>query len=179
MTTPARTERLTFRCWTPADLVRATSLWCDPEVMRFMGGPYTREEVAARLAREIANLEERGIQYWPLFSGDEFIGCCGLKPNPDDASQLELGFHLLPAYWGRGFGAESARAVIAYAFDLVGADAIYAGHHPHNEASRALLTRLGFEQIGAHLFPRTGLDHPWYRLTRSRTFAASPAASSG
>lgn len=179
MVTPAHTERLVFRCWTASDVELAASLWCDPEVMRFMGGPYTRDEVAARLEREIANLEERGIQYWPLFRSANFIGCCGLKPNPDNLEQLEIGFHLLPAYRGRGFAAEAARAVIAYAFDVLGAHALYAGHHPQNESSRALLTRLGFDQIGAHLFPRTGLDHPWYRLTRSRTSAASRAASSG
>jgi RimJ/RimL family protein N-acetyltransferase len=54
--------------------------------------------------------------------------------------------------------------VIAHAFAELGASALFAGHHPQNAASAALLSRLGFTQIGTHHFARTGLEHPWYRL---------------
>lgn len=163
---PPPTARLEFRRWTLADAELASSIWSDPEVMRFLGGPYTAEEVTARLEREVANDAAHGIQYWPLFTRDagELAGCCGLKPI--EGPRFEIGFHLRPPYWGAGYGFEAARAVIAYAFGPLGMDALYAGRHPENDASARLLTKLGFTCIGTHYFARTALDHPWYELRR-------------
>jgi len=155
-TVPAPTARLEFGRWTTSELERASSLWCNAEVMRFLGGPYTHDEVVARLTTEVANDEMYGIQYWPVFVDREFAGCCGLKPMQDD---LEIGFHFLPKFWGAGYASEAARAVIAHAEGRT----LFAGHHPENDASRTLLTRLGFTQIGTHFFARTNLQHPWYR----------------
>jgi [ribosomal protein S5]-alanine N-acetyltransferase len=134
--------------------------------MRFLGGPYTRDEAAARIEQEIANDAAYAVQYWPVLArdGDAFAGCCGLKPYDPQRRAYELGFHFLPPFWGRGYASEAARAVIAHAFAERGAPALFAGHHPQNAASATLLARLGFVQIGTHHFARTGLDHPWYRL---------------
>ena len=51
----------------------------------------------------------------------------------------ELGFHLRPDHWHRGLGLEAARAVVPHAFDILGARALFAGHHPADGVSRALL----------------------------------------
>jgi ribosomal-protein-alanine N-acetyltransferase len=166
MPAPPPTARLTFRLWQPADVDLATSLWANPDVMRFIGGPYTPEEVAARIERELANDAAYGIQYWPVFVDGVFAGCCGLKPHVPEERFLEIGFQFLPAFHGRGYAAEAARAVMAYAFDALDAAALFAGRHPDNLPSATLLDRLGFTQIGTHFFARTGLDHPWYRLDR-------------
>ena len=134
--------------------------------MRYIGGPYSRDEVIERLAREEANEAALGIQYWPVYVADAFAGCCGLKPHQSGHPLYETGFQFLPAFWGAGYASEAARAVIAYAFERLDATALFAGRHPENEASHALLTRLGFKQIGTHFFARTALQHPWYRLDR-------------
>ena len=166
--TPPPTARLAFGRWTAGDHELASSLWCDPAVMRFLGGPYTSEEITARLEREVANDAAYGVQYWPLFTRDTntFAGCCGLKPYKAEERLLEIGFQLRPQYWGNGFASEASRAVIEHAFSTVGAAALYAGHHPDNDSSRALLTKLGFTQLGTHFFARTGLQHPWWELAR-------------
>jgi [ribosomal protein S5]-alanine N-acetyltransferase len=171
--TPPPTARFEFRRWTPEDLALAESLWRNAEVMHFLGGPYSREEVVDRLEREIANETAHGIQYWPLFTRErgEFAGCCGLKPFEEN--RLEIGFHLLPAFWGSGCAEEAARAVIDFAFGELHAVALFAGHHPENDRSRRLLTKLGFTCIGTHYFARTALDHPWYTLTSAGTRAGS------
>lgn len=163
---PPTTARVEFRVWRASDVGLATRLWCDPRVMRFIGGPYSEQEIAERLAREEANEAALGIQYWQVFVAGTFAGCCGLKPHEAGHPVYETGFHFLPDFWGAGYAAEAARAVIAYAFDVVGAAALLAGRHPENEASHKLLARLGFTEIGTHFFARTGLDHPLYRLDR-------------
>lgn len=161
---PAPTERLTFRTWQPDDLPLARDLFGDPRVTALVGGPFDDDQVAARLATEIATAQAHGFQYWPMFAfATGFVGCCGLKPR--DARSHELGFYLRPAYWNRGFAVEAARSVIALAFTL-DIDALFAGHHPENHGSRRTLEKLGFRYTRHELYPPTGLEHPGYELRR-------------
>lgn len=163
-------ERIGFRNWKIDDLPLALQLWGDLEVTRLIGGPFTEEQVKERLLKEIATQKEHGVQYWPIFervSGDS-IGCCGLRPYTKRENTIEVGFHLLPQYWGKGFAKEAARTVIRYAFDNLGVEALFAGHNPKNELSRHLLIRLGFEFTHEEFYPPTGLQHPSYLLTREK-----------
>ena len=164
-----RTERLGFGFWSRDDFPLAMTLWGDPQVTRLFGGPFHESEVRRRLEREINNHSLHGFQYWPLFrlADGEHIGCAGLRPCERPAT-LELGFHLRPAYWRAGFGGEAARAIIAHAFEVLEVGALFAGHHPENEASRALLTRLGFQFIGAEYYEPTGEMHPSYLLNNDQ-----------
>jgi ribosomal-protein-alanine N-acetyltransferase len=95
---------LGFRCWSGEDLPLAMGLWGDPEVTALIGGPFTPEMVRARLAKEIAQMQECGLQYWPVFllDGNEHIGCAGLRPYRVEDRVYELGVHLRPAFWSRG-----------------------------------------------------------------------------
>ena len=125
------------------------------------------DEIRARLALEIAREKEHGFQYWPLFAGAEtFVGCCGLKPREPEKKIVELGFHLGADHWGKGYATEAGRAVIEHAWSVVGASAIFAGHHPQNEGSRRALEKLGFVKTHDELYPPTGLIHPGYLLSR-------------
>lgn len=160
-----RTARLGFGYWSREDLPLAMALWGDPQVTRLFGGPFDESQVRGRLEREITNQSRHGFQYWPLFHlvDGEHIGCAGLRPC-ERPGTLELGFHLRPLFWRAGFGSEAARAIIAHAFDVLGVGALFAGHHPGNEPSRALLRRLGFQCIGDEFYEPTGEMHPSYLL---------------
>lgn len=164
-----RTERLGFRRWSRDDLDLALGLWGDERVTRLIGGPFSPEQVRERLAREIANYDAFGVQYWPVFllAGEDHIGCCGLRPYQPEQRIYEIGFHLRPEYWGRGYAVEAARAVMAYAFGDLGAAGLFAGHNPKNDASRSLLMKLGFRYTHDEYYPPTGLNHPSYMLTKT------------
>lgn len=159
-------ERLGFRPWRENDLPLAMSLWMDARVTGFFGGPYSREQAEARLAREIACRHASGIQYWPMFllADGRHVGVCGLRPWKPGVP--ELGFHLRPEFWSLGLGFEAAAAVIRYGFERLGAEAIFAGHHPQNEPSRRLLLKLGFRYQGEEIYPPTGAMEPTYLLPR-------------
>jgi ribosomal-protein-alanine N-acetyltransferase len=163
-----RGERVGFRQWSSADGDLAAGLWGDADVTRFTGGPFAAEQVKARLSKEIATQREHGIQYWPVFllATGEHVGCCGLRPYQPDANIYEIGFHLRKVCWGQGYAAEAARAVIGYAFAVLNAQALFAGHHPANTASRHLLLKLGFQYTHDEWYPPTGLNHPSYLLKR-------------
>ena len=141
--------RLGFRRWTREDIDLATSLWGEPEVNRFLGGPFTPEQVSQKLATEMDRMENHGIQYWPVFllESGEHVGCCGLRPYQPEERIPELGYHLRRAFWGKGLAVEASRAVIAYAFDTLGCAALFAGHHPDNAVSKKVLLKLGFRYL--------------------------------
>ncbi len=167
---PPDTFRLAFRWWRSDDHPLATRLWGDGRVTALIDARASLDAAAVgeRLERELANARDHGFQYWPMFlhgNGDH-VGCCGLKPCDAAPGALELGFHLRPEHWGRGYATEAARSVIDHAFAALGATALFAGHHPQNAASRRTLEKLGFHRLGEHFFQPTGLMHPWYTLER-------------
>jgi len=161
-----KTERLGFSCWTSEDFPLAQGLWGDPEVARFLGGPFTDQQIHQRLERHMALLRDYNVQYWPIFlreTGDH-VGCGGLQPYRIDEGIYELGFHLHRAYWGRGLAEEAARAVIGYAFESLGLETLFAGRHPENAASRRVLEKLGFQYAGEDVYPPSGMLEPTYFL---------------
>jgi ribosomal-protein-alanine N-acetyltransferase len=162
------TRRLGFRTWSEDDFDLALGLWGDLKVTELIDarGRLSPEQVRERLQREIATQQAHGVQYWPVFllATAEHVGCCGLRPVPERPDVLELGFHIRSALWGQGYATEAARAVIRYAFDVLGVAGLFAGHHPRNEVSRRLLAKLGFQYTHDEFYPPTGLDHPSYLL---------------
>ena len=161
-------EHLGFRCWSKADFHLANALWGDPAVTSLLGGPFTPEQVERRLNNEIADMTAHQVQYWPIFLLEDgaHVGCAGLRPYRLEDLVYELGFHLRPAYWGRGLAEEAARTLITFAFGTVGAEALFAGHHQENAASRHILAKLGFRYTHEEFYPPTGMNHPSYLLTR-------------
>jgi len=164
-----RSKRLGFRSWAEDDLDLALGLWGDPAVTLLIDsrGPLSEQQVRERLLQEIASEREHGVQYWPVFlleTGDH-VGCCGLRPYDKEEGTLEIGVHVRSDRWGRGYATEATRAVIAYAFGVLKASALFAGHNPNNAASSALLEKLGFAYTHDESYAPTELHHPSYRLT--------------
>ena len=164
-----KTARLGFRCWTDADLPLAQELWGDPEVNAFLVGTFTPEAIGARLEREIAQMKECGLQYWPVFllDGDAHVGCAGLQPYRMQERIYEIGFHLRRDFWGRGLAQEATRGLIEYAFTALNAAALFAGHHPMNQESRRVLLKVGFAYAGEVLYPPSGVLEPAYLLDKA------------
>jgi [ribosomal protein S5]-alanine N-acetyltransferase len=163
-----RTARLGLRCWSADDVPLALSLWGNLQVTRFIGGPFSDEQIRHRLEKEIASMSTHNVQYWPMFllADGDFIGCGGLRPYQPEEKIYELGIHLRPQFWGRGLAEEAGRALIHFALQSLGASALFAGHNPANAASRKLLGKLGFHYTHEELYPPTGQMHPSYLLAR-------------
>lgn len=166
------TDRLILRPWIPddqKDQYDAFRLWSDVRVMEKLGGALDLDGVIQRLSMEQEFWHTRGVQYWRVAQkqSHDFVGCAGLRPaSSREPGAYEVGFHILPNKWGNGFATEAARAAIRYGFDRLDLNCIFAGHHPENAASCAVLLKLGFKKIGTCFYPPTGLDHPWYEHHR-------------
>jgi len=166
------TARLGFRHWVSDDLPLAEGLWGDPQVTRFLGGPFPGG-AASRLESEMALQRSRGIQYWPIFllAGGAHVGCCGLRPYDQEHGIPELGYHLRPQFWGQGLAPEAAGAVIDYAFGSLAVHGLFAGHPAENQRSGRVLLKLGFEYQGMKVYPPSGVMEPAYMLRGGGTGA--------
>ena len=178
MTYFLQSARLGFREWSDADLDLAVGLWGDPAVVRLITatGALSEGQIQERLQAEIERARQYGVQYWPMFclESDVHIGCCGLRPYKPHQQILELGVHIRSAVWRRGYAEESCRAVMKHAFAELGVKGLFAGHNPENDASRRLLSKLGFRNTHDEYYEPTGLQHPSYLLTREEFPRPSP-----
>jgi ribosomal-protein-alanine N-acetyltransferase len=59
-----------------------------------------------------------------------------------------MGYWIGKTYWGRGYGTEAARAVLAYGFDTLGLNRIYAHCLTRNPPSARVLRKIGMAPEG-------------------------------
>jgi RimJ/RimL family protein N-acetyltransferase len=131
----------------------------DPRVVRYIGTGQasTREQIDAvmkRLPRAYALYP--GLGTWRATRRDngDFVGWFALKYIPGTA-EVEVGYRLRHAAWGRGFATEGARELVRYGFDDLGLYRIIGVTHPDNIASQRVLQKLGFADVGwGHYYSR-------------------------
>lgn len=143
------TERLTLRRLTPTDEDDLWHLNSDPAVLRFLNGgrPLPREDVREELARlldEDSNGDGSGRWAAEDRETGEFLGWFSLRLLPDgEPGTVELGYRLKRSAWGRGYGAEGARALVRRAFADLGARRVVAFTMTVNVASRRVMEKAG------------------------------------
>ena len=75
-----------------------------------------------------------------------FIGLAGIKWHDetvnDHSSFYELGYRLLPQYWGKGYATEAGKAAYDHCVSLFAPPKIYAYVHVGNQGSVNVLTKL-------------------------------------
>jgi RimJ/RimL family protein N-acetyltransferase len=131
----------------------------DPRVMRYIGagGVRSRDDVDATMRRVIrAYGLYPGLGTWRATRRDngEFVGWFALKYVPD-AVEIEVGYRLRAAAWGRGFATEGARDLVSYGFDALGLHRIIGITHPDNAASQRVLVKAGLVEAGdGHYYGR-------------------------
>ncbi len=86
--------------------------------------------------------------YLTRLRGGEPIGMCGLVKR-EGLADVDIGFAFLSRYWAKGYAAESAAAVLAYARQQLHLRRIVAITSPDNQGSIAVLEKIGlrFEQM--------------------------------
>jgi RimJ/RimL family protein N-acetyltransferase len=78
------------------------------------------------------------------------LGACGIAERA--GAEPEIGYWLAVAFWGEGYATEAARAVIDYAFDVLGYEVLRGGARVSNPASRRVLEKCGFQWTGVGLY---------------------------
>jgi RimJ/RimL family protein N-acetyltransferase len=147
------TDRLELCVPCLADVDALSSYWSDPETMRYLGingDVWTRGQVIERVERGGRFCREHGMTFWTVVekATDTVIGQGGVVPIAFDGDEVELGYRFGKDHWGKGYATEVARASAAYGFEALGLDRLVAVSFPGNAASRKVLTKVGFEELG-------------------------------
>jgi len=144
------TDRLVFRAFGEEDLDDLIRFHTDTDVQTgydVHGATWSREEIAARLSAYISDQAKHGFSRWKLsLRNGEFIGRAGLGWHEFGRS-VELGYGLLPAYWGRGFAQEAAAALIRWGFEHLRIETIVAFTYRGNKRSSKALAATGMKHV--------------------------------
>ncbi len=143
-----QTERLIIRELTLADAAFVLELLNDPGFHEYIGDRGIRDLAGAeKYLRDgpIASYAQHGHGLWrvELKKGSVPVGICGLLQR-DTLPQPDIGFAFLARHTGRGYGYESAAAVLQYGRDVLKIPVILAVTAEENPASISLLQKLGF-----------------------------------
>ncbi len=141
------TQRLLLRNTQPSDIRALVSMWSDPEVTRFMGGPREALSLERTFAEDADNPDPLLYDQWPVIekASGLLIGYCGLLDKEVEGRQeVELVYVFVPAAWGKGYATEMALALREHAVQTMGLHRLVALVEPENTASIRVAERAGF-----------------------------------
>jgi len=91
------------------------------------------------------------------------MGTGGYKGPPDASGMVEIAYGVAPAFQGRGYATEIARALCAYALESDLVRLLRAHTLPEPNASTRVLKKNGFEFVGEVDDPEDGRVWRWER----------------
>ena len=161
------TSRLILRELTSEDAPALVPILGDAENMRWYPRAFTPAEIASGIERQRARYRTgTGLLGMVLRETRELIGDCGpVWQEVEGASELEIGYHVHPAFQRRGFATEAARAVRDYAFETLGVDCVISMIRPENVPSRRVAEKNALT-VDRVIFWRD-YDHCVYRLRKA------------
>ncbi len=169
-----KTERLTLRRFKVTDADAMYNNWAkDERVCRFLTwDPHESAQATAELLKLwCADYEKNDWYQWAIVKGDTLIGSISVVRLSEQHEFAELGYCIGYEYWGHGYTAEAAKAVINYLFSQVNLNRIEICHAVKNPASGAVARKCGltFEGTKKQEFKsRSGefLDISFYGITK-------------
>lgn len=160
------TARLYLRQFTPNDLDELYRIYSDSEVMKYLSeGVRNRAETAADLFGIIADWQKHGFGLWAVVNkqNNQLIGDGGLR-FLGKTPEVEVGYVLAKAYWGKGLATEVAAASLKYGFEVLKLDKIVAVADAENSSSRRVMEKVGMKY--QHNFDCQGRDRVYYAIAK-------------
>jgi RimJ/RimL family protein N-acetyltransferase len=154
------TERLTLRPFTLDDVDFLFDMYSRWEVQRFIGREpkvMTDRAEAIERAQHLASLDHPVHGVWAITESGtgrphgalllKDLPASGASEPLQPSGDLEIGWHLHPDAWGRGYATEAAGRVLRHAFDN-GIPRVLAVTYPQNAASQRVALRIGMSDLG-------------------------------
>ncbi len=146
------TSRLIMRQFTLNDIDAVYHFSINSDVTRYTGdaGMINTKKDAKDLIINVwqAEYKKYGYGRYALISKitNQLIGFCGIKYLPEEA-RPDIGYRMLPEYWGQGLGFEAANATLKYAKHSLGLNNVMAEAVVENLASNKILERIGLRCV--------------------------------
>jgi RimJ/RimL family protein N-acetyltransferase len=146
------TERLSLHRPVEDDVDALLPLF-DAEVVRYLDGKVPdRDDMWRGVCTWLGHWELRGfgMYTWVDKETGAVVGRGGLW-FPSGWPQLEVGWTLGRAYWGRGYATEVGRAMLALGWEALDPPWMCSVIHPDNAASQSVAERLGGQPVESRL----------------------------
>ncbi len=142
------TDRLLLREFTAQDWPDVLAYQSDPLYLRYYPWTFrTADQVQAFVNMFLVWQQERPRTRFQLAivlkAENKLIGNCGIRGNNGALIQADMGYELDSLYWGRGYATEAARAMVAFGFDTLHLERVWAECVAENVASVRVLEKVG------------------------------------
>lgn len=138
---------LNFSKFNDNDFDNYFSLVSNEDVMKqIIGRPHTLAEAQEIFKETLANNALHADCGTFKITNNEgiFIGFVKLELEDATSNEAEIGYMLLPQFWGKGYGKQAAGFVLDLAHTIPQLKTLTANIDPENIASRKILTNVGF-----------------------------------
>ena len=161
-------SQLTFNKLSKNDFPLYAKLTMNEDVMKFVTGNALSLEKAEIRFQKVLDTNivngDTGFFIVRKKDKDDFIGIVKLVQITDN--QFEVGYMLLPEYWGKGYASEMVECMISLATkkqikEIIGIV------DPENPASIRVLSKFGFQLYETGKFD--GLEAAFYKLELNKT----------
>lgn len=170
MNTLLETPRLIFRELQIEDATSMFELDSNAEVHRYLGNtPVKSKEESEKIIQFIRKqYVDNGLGRWALIekASGAFMGWAGLKLVKEEINGhkdfYDLGYRLMPQYWGKGYATEAGKALVNYAFETLQIKNVFAFVDAENAASIKVLQKSGLHCESQ--FEYEGQKHLWFHV---------------
>jgi RimJ/RimL family protein N-acetyltransferase len=144
-----QSTRLFYRLITPSDFDAWLPLFDTQEAYSFLGLDASKSphELCEFWFKKLFHRYENdlgGMNALIDKASNQFIGQCGLLVQQVDGEErLEIGYSILPAFWGKGYASEAAAKCKAYAFAHEFSESLISIVHVDNIASEMVARKNG------------------------------------
>jgi RimJ/RimL family protein N-acetyltransferase len=149
---PLVTERLLLRRSRPEDAHPISAYRSDPDVHLHQGWDRTDPDGVRAEIEDMAGRAPGEPGGWVQLSVEEratgrLVGDVGLSRVGGEPGVIKIGYTIDPAFQRRGYATEAVGALVAYAFDVLGADLVRAYMSAENVASRRVAEKVGMRLV--------------------------------
>lgn len=147
------TERLILRQLVVEDAEKCFSNWMsDPEVTKYLTWQTHKniEETKSILKYWCSKYEDNDFYQWVIVlkENNEPIGTISVVSTNENIDAAEIGYCIGKRWWRQGYTSEALSRVIAFLFEEVKANSVYASHDIENPNSGKVMRKCGMKYEG-------------------------------
>lgn len=170
------TERLILREFVEEDAKDLFQLDSDPLVHKYLGNKPVKHIVDSENYIQTCKAQyiRNGICRLAVIikETDTFIGWSGLRFYENETFNnhthfYDVGYRLMPNYWGKGYATESGIASVNYGFETLKLKTIYGITKWDNVASHHALLKIGLKHLENFYYEKEQLKLRWYSINNN------------
>lgn len=157
-----KTKRLGLRLWKISDYTPFSEMCADPKVMRHFPSTLNKNESINLITRFNRHFDKEGYTYFAVDilktenTPPQFIGFTGLVMQTYESPftpNVDIGWRLKKAAWGKGYATEAAKACLEFAIKKLQINTIIAVASNENISSINVMKKIGMNYTGKFNHP--------------------------